>query len=133
MENRERALELHEAGHGDKARTAFQKAIIVTHEMAHELMKVRGWMMTTMMLTRVLNLLHHTPFHIPGAPRRRRALPGGALRGGRAAGLPLDEGRGGRGHFGGLGHHPLRLPPGERSARALSVGWGGYATDRPTP
>lgn len=42
MENRERALELHEAGQGDKARTAFQKAIIVTHEMAHELMKVRG-------------------------------------------------------------------------------------------
>lgn len=42
MENRERALALHEAGQADKARGAFQKAIIVTHEMAHALMKVGG-------------------------------------------------------------------------------------------
>ncbi len=39
MQSRERALELYEAGQAEKARGAFQKAIIVTHEMAHGLMK----------------------------------------------------------------------------------------------
>lgn len=61
MENRERALELHEAGHGDKARGAFQKAIIVTHEMAHELMKVRGLTTTS---TRVVSQSSTSPTYL---------------------------------------------------------------------
>lgn len=39
-ESREKALALYEEGKQVQARTLFQKAVVITHEMAHELVKV---------------------------------------------------------------------------------------------